>query len=361
MLIDEIRKRANPVAQALNAIAHAAVARPATPQAQAPESLAVNARAAAPRDDPSAEARFQTGQATLRSFGAEAQHNNMMLFAGRGDKPTPAKPADPKSPGVAVNGTSYKVGPYQKPRIHHDNGFLQNPNDPSDPKPIPTRPPTQQERDYYNRQVLEARGGNAASKIPFTDKLDSRLGLDNALPAYLHFLTGKGEDRTFDYGAYLKDDPAGQRTRDKSIADICTAADRLYGGLDHKIGQKPGDSVTFEVQGKPGSAAYPETEDWQKAIGGHTQWSSAKVTVTRQQGGSLKATADVTLRAEDRYNFNPGQADIKTGAKDSERGVLEQSGLAQQYTQTGEAKYSTSWTIGKPGAASPVKEGHGGR
>lgn len=99
---------------------------------------------------------------------------------------------------------------------------------------------------------------------------------------------------------------------------------------------------------------YPETENWQKAIGAHHIWSSSDITVTRLEGGRLMASANVTLTAEDRYNFNPGQDDIATKVPDSERGVLEESGLAHQFDQSGTAAFTTQWIIGEPGTSDPL-------
>lgn len=355
MLIDS-RNRADDVATRTGEIAQ--VVRMRLAEAENRPDAAFLRRGDEPAADGGPELAFLSGQAGLRAFGHEAHQSNLLAFAGLRNRPADAKPADPMGSGVVVNGTVYEVRPYRKPTIRHDNGFLQNPNDPADPKPMPTRAPTEAERAFHRSEVIQATGGEVASKLPFADKADKRLGLDHALPAYRHFLTGNGADRTFDYAAYLRDDPSGRATAASAVADIRVAADQLYPTLDQKVGTRPGDSIRFQVQGDPTEARYPATEDWQKAIGGHTQWSSATVTVTRQKDGSLKAEADVTLRAEDRYNFNPGQKDIATGAPDAKRGVLEESGLAHQYTQRGEAKFSTSWTIGAPGAAGPATEGH---
>jgi hypothetical protein len=75
---------------------------------------------------------------------------------------------------------------------------------------------------------------------------------------------------------------------------------------------------------------YPKTENWQKAIGAHWIWMSAAVSVSK--------TADVPtfsvlmiVHVEDRYNFNPGAADINTKILDKANGRFEVSGLAKQY------------------------------
>jgi hypothetical protein len=251
---------------------------------------------------------------------------------------------------TSVSGATYEVGPPKRPTIKHDNGFLQNPLDKNDPVPIPTREPTMEERLYYAGQLAQAEGANALSYIPFSDMADSRLGLDNGLAGYRHFLTGGGEDFVFDYESYLEDDPAGQRFKEDIKNDVKSATNEIYDDLSVDLPDTPNASVTFQMHGgqPKGGPPYPDTEDWQKAIGGHSVWSNSEITLTRQRDGTILATAKITLEAEDRYNFNPGQNDIATNVPDDERGVLEETGLAHQFTQRGTAVFETSWTIGTP-------------
>jgi hypothetical protein len=100
--------------------------------------------------------------------------------------------------------------------------------------------------------------------------------------------------------------------------------------------------LPFEVTGGPipcGSDVpvledlfpYAATENWQKALGAHSIWLSGHVTVSPGLAGELEYVATMTLHAEDRYNFNPGAKDIKTGIPDSANGRFEVTGLAKQY------------------------------
>lgn len=267
---------------------------------------------------------------------------------------------------VEVGGTTYQLGPTPPPSLHHDNGFLQNPDDPSDPVPLPTREPTQEEIDYYNSERRQAELGNIASAIPGAGFFDSRADLDNGIDHYRHFLNGGGEPYSFDYGEYFEEDLHGQTTRDSVLEDVRFAGDQIYEGLVDSGDLEPGESVTFNVTSdaiavndnvaiNPDARfPYPQTENWQKAIGAHHVWSDSEVTVTRLEDGRLLATAEVTIHAEDRYNFNPGQADIATKVPDSERGVLEESGLAHQFDQSGTAEFTTQWIIGEPGTPNPL-------
>jgi hypothetical protein len=257
-----------------------------------------------------------------------------------------------------VGGAEYEVGPPQRPTIQHDNGFLQNPNDPDDPNPMPTREPTDEERSFYASEVVKATGAGILTNVPGVENIDSRLGLDNALAGYRHFLTGEGEDFTFDYESYLEDDASGQQFKRDVTRDIQNAVNSVYADLPVELPDSAGATVSFPMHGEQpaGGPPYPATEDWQKAIGGHSAWSNSEITLTRQDDGTIAARAVITLEAEDRYNFNPGQNDIATGAPDQLRGVLEESGLAQQFTQTGRSTFESTWTIGTPTPSAPDDE-----
>ena len=283
---------------------------------------------------------------------------------GRANRVAPVKVVTPLDTEDRLLGTlvDYRVGAPERPPIRHDNGFLQNPDDSADPVPIDTVPPTRADRDYHGSQVLEARVGGALSDVPFIDRVpipftdkDQFLDSPNAIDAYGHFLTGEGADRHFDYGDFVADDPSGAAVLDAVTADTRTGIEALYDQAitgDPSLADRP---ITFEITGGaisvggPGSdlELYPQTDDWQKAIGGHTVWSSATVTATPgENGGPPSFTAEITVHGEDRYNFNPDQHDIETGAPDALRGRLEEVGLAHQYDHFGETTVEVNWTPG---------------
>src|SRR5262245_15098850 len=81
---------------------------------------------------------------------------------------------------------TYTVGPPTRPPIHHDNGFLQNPNDPNDPNPIPTVPPTDADRKAKDDWETKLRLGRLGQGVPFVPHNNIPDGLD----AYDHFLNG---------------------------------------------------------------------------------------------------------------------------------------------------------------------------
>jgi len=269
---------------------------------------------------------------------------------------------------ISVYGTNYQIGETPAPSIHHDNGFLQNPSNRFDPVPIPTRPPTEAERDYYQSEQRRASAGNIVSGIPGAGLIDSRANLDEGIDGYRHFLNGEGETYNVDYEKYLASDKHGKTTRNSIEEDIRSASEQIFTNevTNGNINLEEialGDIVTFTVSGSPkvvnedvgenpdARYPYPDSENWQKAIGAHHVYTKSEITVTRVETGELRASAETTVNFEDRYNFNPGQNDIATGVPDSERGVLEETGLAQQFDQVGQARLNTTWTIGKPESA----------
>ncbi|MCY1034599.1 hypothetical protein OV207_24315 [Corallococcus sp. BB11-1] len=282
--------------------------------------------------------------------------------------PTPvATPTPVGTTGTPVAATdtvaTYQSGPPQRPNIQHDNGFLQNPNDPNDPNPIPTESPGLADYAALAEWEVKQRGARALQGVPGVPHNNIPDGLD----AYDHFLHGGGEDSHFSYERFVATDPSGQAVLTNSTRDTQQGAEAYYNQLVANDPSLAGKPVTFQITGSQigvGSSEqfpYPETENWQKAIGGHSTWNSATVTVypPEQPGGKPRFEMDMTLHAEDRYNFNPGQADIATGAPDADNGRFERTGLGHQYTNYSQLQRHVTWTQGSPENA--VSRPMGGR
>jgi len=289
--------------------------------------------------------------------GFAAQYTAAKLSFLRGpDQPAPI----PQTPKLTTAGggtaTTYRIGDPARPNIRHDNGFLQNPSNPNDPTLQPTVKPSQADTDYYNDQLSQVRWAQRIDgfNIPFTDKDETARRLGDGIEAYRHFLEGKGADRTFSYDKFVNDDASGKTVLNNAIADTQRGAEDLYRQMVAKDPSLAGKPITFDVTsgaitvGGSDAYPYPASENWQKAIGGHPIWNSASVTVNppTTPGGKPQFSMKYTLHAEDRYNFNPGQADIATGVPDATRGKLEQTGLAHQYTQYSTLNRDVSWTQG---------------
>lgn len=205
-----------------------------------------------------------------------------------------------------------------RPEIRHDHGFLDDGNGNID-----------------NSKRRSATLSDYARKAKWMAKLTGaellRPDLIDATDAYRHFMTGYGTPIGFSYEEYAKKDRAGGQSIDSAVEDATAAALELHDMLG--VGDFSMQASGIGVGGTNGRYPYPGTENWQKAIGAHVIWLEAHVQVTK---ASDKRTfvVDMTLHAEDRYNFNPGAADIATGTPDAENGRFEVTGLGHEFMNT---------------------------
>ena len=242
---------------------------------------------------------------------------------------------------------TYTVGPPVRPPITHDNGFLDR---------FARRSPNSSDWVRLSRWIATLEAAEAAQGVPFVPHND----ISDALGAYRHFLFGNGRSRTFSYERFVANDRSGAKTLENAIIEAEQGAQQIYWT------QYPGQATArFSMTGTALSCGggpngslfpYPATENWQKAIGAHYIWLSAEVTVTNPSG-LPNYTMVMTLHAEDRYNFNPGASDIATGIPDSDNGMFEVTGLAQQYDHFSTLARTASWT--RAGTPSSVSEGPG--
>lgn len=249
------------------------------------------------------------------------------------------EPAEKKSTHIApvklvdVSGP-YRLGPPTRPAIQHDNGHLDS---------FPSRPPTAEDRIKLAKWIAMLEGAEllcSTGSKNFVSACDGE-DLSDANAAYRHFLFGNGEDRTLNYERYLQDDPQG-KTVIPNLLPVFQRHAEVIGKDRVKF------SITSEAftVGTNGIARYPDTENWQKTIGGHNIWVSADVSVSVNAAAEVIYSAEMTIHMEDRYNFNSGQHDIKTGIPDSENGVFEITGLGKQYMNFGTVRRQLSWREG---------------
>lgn len=226
--------------------------------------------------------------------------------------PPSGPPTQPGDDGVGGPVDGYDFGPPSKPDIEWDEGFEYDSKDAG-------------WRDHLSKAEWMAKlhGGRLA-----------RSDLDDATAMYGHYWDNNGEHIEFDYEEGVREDPAIARNVDVEIARTAAAVDEMVrnGNTD------------FSISGDPHpSSTYPETENWQKTIGGYQQWSSADVTVANGM-----VTMEVTVHAEDYYNFNPEQSDIATGAGDDENGRFTEIGWAKPFPSSGEVTRTVTWPVGEP-------------
>ncbi|WP_437296949.1 hypothetical protein [Sorangium sp. So ce426] len=254
----------------------------------------------------------------------------------------------------------YSIGAPQRPPIHHDNGFLQNPSDSNDPTPIPTTEPSVADRAslLYWQGTLEA--AEAAQGVPRAP----HNNIPDALAAYRHFLYGNGANRTFSYERFVANDASGAIALRNAIRDIQICIEKFYRKMVDDDPSLATRQVTFQLTGtaiavgSDSTYPYPSTENWQKAIGAHSIWMSGTVVVEPAPcsgSGEPRLEMRATLHAEDRYNFNPNAADITTGIPDDANGRFEATGLAHQYMNYATLQRDVTWMLGHPEAGTTLR------
>lgn len=246
---------------------------------------------------------------------------------------TKTKPISEKGPAKIVNivmisqSGRYRIGSESRPDIKHDSGFLDK--------------FSHEEPTIGDRVQLQA----WRAKLELAESL--RPDLADATAAYKHFLDGKGSERSLNYERYIKNDESGKTTLASIIDDFKYHAGII--GEDREYFELTSDSY---AAGRGSLFPYPKTENWQKAIGAHILWVSAKIHCHIDSVDMKNSfSADVTIHMEDRYNFNPGAQDIATGIPDSANGRFEVTGLAMQYMNYGVIHRHVEWKEGNGSAA----------
>jgi hypothetical protein len=260
------------------------------------------------------------------------------------------------------------------PVIHHDHGFLDDGNGNID--------------DSLRRDPTWA---DRVERLKWIAKLEAaellRPDLVDGTAAYRHFLFGNGAERDVQYGRFLANDSSGQTVLASAMEDTRLAAiqrhDQDVGGAPPVEGTRTYQIRTGVISVTAGDARYPypATENWQKALGAHQIWIEATVTVSvarlRDAGSEPPAGGvpdpgtgsstdlgpptfsrhfhvEMTIHAEDMYNFNPGNLDIATGTPDAANGRFEVTGLGHEYLNRGTFHQPFDFDATMAPAASPA-------
>lgn len=217
--------------------------------------------------------------------------------------------------GLRDSSGKYHIGPPAAPKLTFDNDFPYDPNTTATPA------------DYASWKKWQAvlRGAQVA-----------RPDLDDALDLYAHYRDGTGTDRQIDFEEGYREDSNIRSAVDNEIATAQRAAEQLF----RETGQ-----TAFQMTGSPamvgGMGLYPTTENWQKAIGDYAIYGTSEVVVNDD-----RITMKIRIHAEDMYNFNAGNSDIKTGASDDENGRFSTLGWAKEFRTHGEMERTVTWTVG---------------
>lgn len=223
----------------------------------------------------------------------------------------------------ARGGAHFVIGDPTRPRIEWDDDFIYDSKDSN-------------WRDHLNKQewMLKLAGGRLL-----------KSDLDDATQFYRHYWDNNGEPIEFDYEEAYVEDRNVRLAIDNEIARAQQGAEMLF-----RDGNR-----TFSMSGDAtatSSAEYPDTENWQKTIGGHQVWSSANVSVVGDT-----ATMTVTVHGEDYYNFNRGQSDIGSGASDDENGRFTEIGWAKPFESSGSVVRTVTWNIGDASSTTTSESG----
>ncbi|MDB5105356.1 MAG: hypothetical protein JWP91_3045 [Fibrobacteres bacterium] len=218
-----------------------------------------------------------------------------------------------------------------RPDIRMDHGFLDDGNGNLD-----------------KSKMREATFSDGLSYMKWSAKLEAaeilRPDLFDATQTYRHFLDATGTEFRFKYDKFAEKDKAGGKSVESALEDTIAAALELSDAQ-----KKPDFSMQTDpigVGGFNGRYPYPGTENWQKAIGAHVIWLEAHVTVEIKEDKRF-FRIDMTLHAEDRYNFNPGAKDIATGTPDADNGVFELTGLGKEFDSTSTLRRHIEFSAGK--------------
>jgi len=160
-----------------------------------------------------------------------------------------------------------------------------------------------------------------------------RPDLDDALPMYEHYRDKSGTSMTFDFEEGYKEDAGIRREVNGEMSQTLTAANELV-----KEGHT---SVDFH-SGVKESGKYPETENWQKTVGGYSYYSDSQLKV---DGDTVTLTT--TMTAKDRWNFDRKKQDMGTGIPDSENGRFEELGWAKSFETSGTVTRTYTWKVGE--------------
>jgi hypothetical protein len=228
--------------------------------------------------------------------------------------------------------TSYRIGPPTRPNITFDNGFAD----------FAKQPATAGDYLAYAKWKAMLAGAEAL-----------RPDLTDGVGAYRHYLEGNGARRAFSYERYVISDAAGQATLRNAILDFQDAviefamANRTLTRFSVTGPAVPcGSTDTTKLPYLVSHFPYPATENWQKAIGAHVIWLSGTVEIEQRKTayGETIFTTMMELQAEDRYNFNPGAADIATGIPDDDNGRFEVTGLGKQFDSYSSLRRRLQWS-----------------
>lgn len=219
-----------------------------------------------------------------------------------------------KTPGLVDTAGPYRIGPPTRPHQDFDDDF-------------PYDPTAQATLDDYLKWVKW--------KIMLYGAQLLLPDLDDATALYAHYQDTTGTPMLVDYEEAYQEDEKIKDLVNREIELGKREAERIF----HETGQ-----TAFQMTGdlRKEDDFYPDTENWQKTLGAHTVYGTADVAVHGD-----KITMKIKIHADDMYNFNKGQHDVKTGVPDDENGRFSTLGWAKGFRTYGVLERTVTWTIGE--------------
>lgn len=239
---------------------------------------------------------------SLAPAGPYAAGMNLYQYAGS----NPAIRVDPRGR------EDYRIGTGPKPTINWDNGFAYDPT-------VSATAADYANWAYYGTLLA---GAQALGHLP------------DGTRAYAHYRDATGTDLSVDYNKAIRDDSLITNGFDAELAGAQADIEREHDGA----------AENFTVYSTKARQVDSGTENWQKALGGHRIWGTGSV---KYDPKTCEYTLEITVNAEDFYNFNKGQADIATGLPDDANGRFEVLGWAKSFFSRGEVMRTVTWKRGQ--------------
>jgi hypothetical protein len=233
----------------------------------------------------------------------------------------------------------YKIGEPSQPAWNEGTQYDE------DFKYDPKAKVTAEDKSNWRKWGFMSFGADIISSLPIKIR-----NLPDAVKTYDHYRSAKGTDLTINYEKAYKEDEHIRNTVNKHISDAQKAAEGLF-----KISKKSSFKMTGQLLPIGGSDGYPVTENWQKAVGAHFVWISADVTVD-----NAKFKMITTVHEIDRYNFNKGMSDIKSGTPDEVNGRFAVLGWAKSFNTVGKMVRVVTWNKGDIENSSTIKKSKSG-
>jgi hypothetical protein len=231
------------------------------------------------------------------------------------------------------------------PSIEHDNGVWPTTSKFGNLVEGPCKTPTDNDRnlvDLWRKAVEVVR--------------HLRPDLKDANAAYGRYLDNTGRQLDFSYADFIDEDRGGWLVFIHAVVDTRRAAidtfdQYLQATYRDRLPKR--ETKRFHLQtdailvGKGSRFPMPYTENWRKAIGGHTIWIEAIVSASLD-GEKRDFDVEMKIHAEDRYNFNYATEltgeDFRTGIPDSMNQQLQSTCLAKQFDRKAEFTRKFSFT-----------------